>query len=187
MGFSEEQAQTAASQYDTVQQALDSLLAGRRTYHFLSYSYLFVCVMCRPLQTHLWGAMWWTGLKKCRVPCGSAVMNLWNAWNWLHISCSASFGGCSLNTVDIIILATCVECQSRMRNLLLLLLTASTLRQLSTAHCICSYHTCHCSACTSYCSSKHVLIGWLLLQTVCSLHCRYSVSSTGGLSEWVVS
>jgi len=28
MGFSQQQAQTAASQYDSVQQALDSLLAG---------------------------------------------------------------------------------------------------------------------------------------------------------------
>ena len=33
MGFSEQQAQAAVSQYDTVQQALDSLLAGLGLYH----------------------------------------------------------------------------------------------------------------------------------------------------------
>jgi len=43
MGFSHQQAQTAASQYDTVQQALDSLLAGLGLSH-ISYCLLWLRV-----------------------------------------------------------------------------------------------------------------------------------------------
>jgi len=52
MGFSHHQAQSAASQYDTVQQALDSLLAGLGLCHF-TYRLLIICHQhLIPAHTH---------------------------------------------------------------------------------------------------------------------------------------